>query len=111
MNQPQERYIPALGYRWLTPLYDDVVRVTTREATFKRALLTQAQRAEVSIHFDQALSDAGYRNLTLQDVRGMLKPIYNPHRGRCRPAYLRLCVCQSGGTGVVDWRHSMRTYP
>lgn len=35
-------YIPALGYRWLTPAYDAVVRLTTRESTFKRALLAQA---------------------------------------------------------------------
>lgn len=37
-----ERYVPALGFRWLTPLYDDVVRVTTRERAFKLALLDQA---------------------------------------------------------------------
>lgn len=35
-------YVPALGYRWLTPLYDTVVRYTTREAAFKSALLKQA---------------------------------------------------------------------
>lgn len=37
-----ERYVPALGFRWLTPFYDGVVRVTTRERTFKQALLDQA---------------------------------------------------------------------
>ncbi len=37
-----ERYVPALGFRWLTPLYDTVLRVTTRERTFKQALLDQA---------------------------------------------------------------------
>jgi ubiquinone/menaquinone biosynthesis C-methylase UbiE len=35
-------YVPALGYDRLTALYDPVVRVTTREATFKRRLLAQA---------------------------------------------------------------------
>ncbi len=35
-------YIPALGYDFLTPFYDRVVRLTTREATFKRALVGQA---------------------------------------------------------------------
>jgi ubiquinone/menaquinone biosynthesis C-methylase UbiE len=39
----QDRYIPALGYRWLTGLYDPVVALTTREATFKPALLDQAE--------------------------------------------------------------------
>ncbi len=37
-----ERYIPALAYRWLTPLYDPVVAWTTRERVFKSALLQQA---------------------------------------------------------------------
>lgn len=36
------RYIPALSYRWLTPVYDPVVRWTTREDAFKAALLEQA---------------------------------------------------------------------
>jgi ubiquinone/menaquinone biosynthesis C-methylase UbiE len=38
----EERYIPALAYDWLTPAYDAVVRYTTRERTFKAALLDQA---------------------------------------------------------------------
>ncbi|MFA5939933.1 MAG: class I SAM-dependent methyltransferase [Sinimarinibacterium sp.] len=38
-------YIPALGYRWLTGLYDPVVALTTRERTFKSALLAQARLA------------------------------------------------------------------
>lgn len=42
MSTASAKYVPALGYRWLTPLYDGVVRYTTREATFKQALLAQA---------------------------------------------------------------------
>lgn len=42
MRSP-DRYIPALGFGWLTGLYDPVVRWTTREATFKADLLRQAQ--------------------------------------------------------------------
>lgn len=38
-----EQYIPALSYDRLTFLYDPVVRLTTREAAFKAALLAQAQ--------------------------------------------------------------------
>jgi ubiquinone/menaquinone biosynthesis C-methylase UbiE len=44
MTQPQP-YVPALGYRWLTPLYDSAVRLTTRERLFKQALLDQASLA------------------------------------------------------------------
>jgi SAM-dependent methyltransferase len=36
------RFTPALGFHALTPLYDRVVALTTRERTFKRALLDQA---------------------------------------------------------------------
>lgn len=38
-----KQYIPALSYDRLTFLYDPVVRLTTREAAFKTALLSQAQ--------------------------------------------------------------------
>ena len=34
-----ENYIPALSYDWLTPFYDTVVRLTTREKAFKKALV------------------------------------------------------------------------
>lgn len=36
------RYVPALGFAWLTPFYDSVVGITTRERTFKSALIEQA---------------------------------------------------------------------
>ncbi|MGH8506848.1 MAG: class I SAM-dependent methyltransferase [Stenotrophobium sp.] len=42
MSTATERYIPALGYHWLTGLYDPVVRLTTRESAFKPALVAQA---------------------------------------------------------------------
>lgn len=35
-------YVPALGFHALTPFYDVVVGVTTRESAFKRALIRQA---------------------------------------------------------------------
>lgn len=35
-------YLPALRWRALTPIFDPVVRVTTRETEFKRRLLDQA---------------------------------------------------------------------
>ena len=40
---PTSNYIPALGYRWLTPFYDAVVGTTTRETTFKKALISQSK--------------------------------------------------------------------
>lgn len=36
------KYIPALGIRALTPLYDPLMRYVMREATLKRRLVEQA---------------------------------------------------------------------
>lgn len=41
-----EKYIPALGFDALTPLYDAVVRLTVREKKFKTALIEQANFAD-----------------------------------------------------------------
>lgn len=46
MTTASERFVPALGYHWLTGAYDPIVRVTTRERTFKRQLLAQAHLGE-----------------------------------------------------------------
>ena len=37
----EAQYIPALGYSALTPLYDAVLRVATRETTWRKRLLEQ----------------------------------------------------------------------
>jgi ubiquinone/menaquinone biosynthesis C-methylase UbiE len=42
IDTDNSKYVPALGYRWLTPYYDAVVGATTRERTFKEALIRQA---------------------------------------------------------------------
>ncbi len=38
-----DNYIPALSYDLLTPFYDPVVRFTTRESAFKKALIEQCR--------------------------------------------------------------------
>ena len=55
-----EKYIPALGYNWLTPFYDTVVGFTTGEKLFKDALIEQAK------------VEAGYRVLDLACGTGTL---------------------------------------
>lgn len=40
---PEDDYIPALRFHWLTRFYDPVVRFTTRENTFKPALIKEAE--------------------------------------------------------------------
>ena len=41
-SQASSPYVPALRFKWLTKYYDIIVGFTTREATFKAALLNQA---------------------------------------------------------------------
>lgn len=43
MKRKKDNYIPALRYDWLTPFYDTLVRLTTRERAFKKALIDQAE--------------------------------------------------------------------
>ena len=38
-----DRYVPAFRHNWLTPFYDVIVKFTTRERRFKRALIGQAR--------------------------------------------------------------------
>ena len=40
--KPSRGYVPSLGFPWLTPFYDVVVAATSRERTFKDALIRQA---------------------------------------------------------------------
>lgn len=40
--QDSGRYVPALGFRWLTPLYDGLLRLGGLEWTFKGRLIDQA---------------------------------------------------------------------
>ena len=41
MFQPSSKFIPALGFKFLTPLYDLMMQLTMRELTFKRRLIEQ----------------------------------------------------------------------
>lgn len=38
----KKRYIPALSFRWLTPLYDPILKWVMQEDTFKRRLVLEA---------------------------------------------------------------------
>ncbi|HKL25514.1 MAG TPA: methyltransferase domain-containing protein [Desulfuromonadales bacterium] len=41
-DSDKSRYVPALGFHFLTPVYDAVVALTGREGTVKQALIRQA---------------------------------------------------------------------
>jgi len=42
VSQNRTRYLPALKYRWLTPLYDPVLRWAFREDVMKARLVAKA---------------------------------------------------------------------
>lgn len=42
MSKKSSRYIPALSFGWLTPLYDPILKWGMREETFKRRLVQMA---------------------------------------------------------------------
>ena len=42
MSSKPKRYIPALSFKWLTPIYDPLLKWIMREETFKRKLIQQA---------------------------------------------------------------------
>tara|TARA_R110002072_G_scaffold215326_6_gene372488 strand:+ start:204 stop:869 length:666 start_codon:yes stop_codon:yes gene_type:complete len=42
-TQLPEDYVPALGFSWLTSIYDPVVQLTTRDSFFKQCLIEQSQ--------------------------------------------------------------------
>ncbi len=46
MKHQNETFIPALGADWATRFYDPLVRFTTKEFTFKRALIKQANLSD-----------------------------------------------------------------
>lgn len=48
MGHKKAGYVPALGWDCLTPVYDPLVRLTTREMSFKNRLLDEADIAETA---------------------------------------------------------------
>ena len=60
MKSEVDNYVPALGYAWLTRFYDPVIRLTTRENSFKSALVRQ-----VNAQPDESILDLGCGTGTL----------------------------------------------
>lgn len=69
MAKPSEsNYVPALGFQWLTPYYDAVVGLTTREQRFKQALIEQA-RVEPSHHVLDLATGTGTLTIWLKQAQ------------------------------------------
>ncbi len=69
MGAQESKYIPALRLRWLTPLYDPLLKWVMREDTFKRRLIEQAH-----IGPGQHVLDLGCGTGTLTVLIKMLHP-------------------------------------
>ncbi len=69
MGKASHHYIPALKYDCLSSLYDPVIRLTLREATFKRHLVNQAR-----IEPGQRVLDLGCGTATLTLLVKRLHP-------------------------------------
>ena len=69
MGAQQAKYIPALRLRWLTPLYDPLLKWVMREETFKRRLIEQAH-----IEPGQCVLDLGCGTGTLTALIKTLHP-------------------------------------
>lgn len=60
MAEKSSRYIPALSFHWLTPVYDPLMKWVMHEETFKRRLIQQA-----NIQSEQRVLDVGCGTGTL----------------------------------------------
>ena len=95
MKASSDSYIPALGYRWLTRFYDPVVRLTTREGTFKQELLRQA-----GVEAGQRILDLGCGTGTLAAMVKRASPDAEVFGLDADPAALKLTQMKLDASGV-----------
>lgn len=97
MSQPsnEKRYIPALSFRWLTPLYDPLLKWVMREETFKRKLI---QHANIQPHMKVLDLGCGTGTLTLMLKRAFPEATVTGMDGD--PQVLDIARDKSGGTDI-----------
>ena len=71
MKDATTRFIPALGYHWLTWVYDQVVALTTRERRVKTDLLTHANLKPGDAVLDLGCGSGTLALMAVQAVPGL----------------------------------------
>ena len=97
------RFVPALGRERLTALYDPIVRLTTRERTFKERLLEQAR-----IEPGMSVLDLGAGTGTLALLAKQRIPSARIHGLDADPKMLVRARAKADAAGLhVDFREGM----
>jgi len=103
MNTPDDRYIPALSFRWLTPLYDPLLKWAMREDTFKRYLVAQAD-----IHPGMNVLDLGCGTGTLTILLKQAYPQVEMTGLDGDSQILDIARAKAGKAGVsISWEHGL----
>ena len=93
---PEDRYLPALRFRFLTRVYDPIVRWTTRESDFKCRLLEQA-----GLQPGQRILDLGCGTGTLALMVKRLEPGAEVTGLDADPAMLAQAEAKATEAGMV----------
>ncbi|RJP50639.1 MAG: methyltransferase domain-containing protein [Anaerolineaceae bacterium] len=91
----EKRYIPALSFRWLTPLYDPLLKWIMREETFKRRLIRLA-----NIQPNMSVLDLGCGTGTLTLMLKRAHPNANVTGMDGDPDVLKIARDKSRGTDI-----------
>lgn len=110
MADESSRYIPALRFRWLTPLYDPLLKWGMREEIFKRRLV---ERADISD--GQRVLDLGCGTGTLTVMVKQAYPKADVTGLDGDPDVLEIAHLKAGQAGLkITWDHGYAydlTYP
>jgi ubiquinone/menaquinone biosynthesis C-methylase UbiE len=106
MSKNRARFLPALRFRWLTPLYDPVLRWMMREDTFKRRLIAQA-----NLRGRRRVLDLGCGTGTLTILAKRLHPDANIVGLDPDPEVLERAASKAAEAGVdITWDQGFATH-